>query len=155
MTSPCTSPVPPPCPPLKGTYHPCNQQTYADYADIYGTVAPPPSHYGEVTYRTGPPNPPQRTVSFLEQQRLPQKISAYQPEVQSQSFHARTVSCTEYASHPPTDQADHARSKSSPAPLSPPLGLVPPPLGPPDHVVIDIEEDKAPDLPLPPPPYIS
>ena len=113
------------------------------------------------------PKPPQRTVSFLEQQRLPQKISAQYkqpPQGFPQPFHARTVSCTE---HNRSLSTEHSRCHSSPGPLSPPsnfkttppptssppLGLIPPPLSPLNHVVIDIEGEV--DPPLPPPPYIS
>ena len=136
-TSPCSSPVPPPCPPLKGFYH----------ADIYGGKTQ------EFRKPSVAPRPPQRTVSFLEQQRLPQKIVSKQQEpIYGVNFHARTMSCVEYGEQ--TSPLDHSRSNSSPAPLSPPIGLVPPPVPPSDHVIIDIEEDKT-DLPLPPPPYIS
>ena len=136
--------VPPPCPPLKGQYFDDDERI-----------------------RKMAPRPPQRTVSFLVHDRLPRKLGPLpSPPIEEEATygvrellygtttnsHARSMSCQEAQCQ--QRNPSHNRSFSSPAPLSPPLSLVPPPLSPMDHVVIDIEDDVS-EFPLPPPPYIS
>lgn len=124
------SPPPEPCPALKGQY----EQQQAATA----------------------PRPPQRTVSFLSNQTLPNKINCSHqhgqqrplppPPAQPQSSFYHMAFSSDlglYNSQPqPQYSSLHSRSYSSPAPLSPNQG----------HIVIEIPNAEE---PLPPPPYIS
>ena len=125
------SPPPAPCPALRGHY---------DTASA--------------------PMPPQRTVSFLVHQKLPQKVAQRPlpaPPTNQQtshvSFHS-DVGLYDFVQKQRQNSALHSRSYSSPAPLSPPPGILQQKRPSQDHMIIEIPSVDE-EAPLPPPPYIS
>ena len=123
------SPPPEPCPALRGHYE-----------------------GGQV------PRPPQRTISFLANQKLPMKVTTQQrplpppPTSHHVSFNS-DVGLYDHVQHYSPALFLHSRSYSSPAaPLSPQAMDKKKPNASKDHMVIEIPTLEE---PLPPPPYIS
>ena len=173
-----TSPLPPPCPPLRGeSFYPHSEPIYMTGHDqnepIYVTKNQIEPVYvtRENLYRSeqrpAAPRPPQRTVSFLVHDTLPRKMSQIQKlqqPVLANPEHCRTLS------NPLTSQhisGQHFRTYSSPAPLSP-LPPPPPPVEdacdgsyrsdsplPPPPYIPPPSPTRCPDTPLPPPPHVS
>ena len=119
------SPPPEPCPALRGHYE------------------------GQVV-----PRPPQRTISFLANHKLPMKVTQQRPlppppPPQHVSFNS-DVGLYDHVKHY-SPALLHSRSYSSPAPLSPQSMDKKRPNAK-DHMVIEIPSLEE---PLPPPPYIS
>ena len=103
------------------------------------------------------PRPPQRTISFLANQKLPMKVTQQRPLPPPPPHHVSfnsDVGLYDHVKHYSSSSALlHSRSYSSPAPLSPQaMDKQKKSNASKDHMVIEI---PALEEPLPPPPYIS
>ena len=119
--------------------------------------SPPPEPCPELRGHYDKPKIPQRTVSFLAHQKLPQKVSQQQqrplPQIPPQHVSYNSdVGLYDYVHlHQKPSAPLHTRCYSSPAPLSPQISNQKRPQQ--DHMVIEIPTLDTMDLP--PPPYIS